>query len=132
MRRGELAAATGANPETVRFYEKIGLLPNPPRSAGGHRVHGDEHARRLTFILRGRGLGFSVDEVRGLLDLVDTGSVTCEEVREITLSHLDAVRRKIADLKKLERVLSDTAARCTGDNAPDCPVIEALAGADRT
>jgi MerR family mercuric resistance operon transcriptional regulator len=128
MRRGELAAATGANPETVRFYEKIGLLPAPPRSEGGHRVYGQDHARRLSFVLRGRGLGFSVDEIRGLLNLVDTNSVTCDEVRQVTLRHLKEVRQKIRALKKLEKVLAETASKCTGTDAPDCPVIDALAG----
>ena len=128
MKRGEVASITGANAETVRFYEKIGLLPNPPRSPGGHRVYNQEHVRRLSFVLRGRGLGFSIDEVRGLLDLMDTGSITCEEVRTVTLQHLADVRQKIADLKKLEKVLASTAAKCTGDNAPECPVIDALAG----
>lgn len=129
MTRGELARATGANAETVRFYEKIGLLPAPPRSPGGHRIYDREHVRRLTFILRGRGLGFSIEEVRGLLDLVDTGAVTCEQVRAMTLRHLADVRQKIADLTRLERVLAETAAQCTGDAAPNCPVIDAIAGA---
>lgn len=128
MTRGELARATGANAETVRFYEKIGLLPAPPRSAGGHRIYDREHVRRLTFILRGRGLGFSLEEVRGLLDLVDTGAVTCEQVRTMTLRHLADVREKIADLRRLERVLAETAAQCTGDATPSCPVIDAIAG----
>jgi MerR family mercuric resistance operon transcriptional regulator len=127
MKRGELARATGANIETIRFYEQIGLMPDPPRSEGGHRLYDAGHARRLSFILRGRALGFGVEDVRGLLALVDSGAVTCEEVRTRTLRHLTDVRAKIADLQKLERVLADTAAKCTGDAAPDCPVIDALA-----
>lgn len=128
MTRGELARRTGANAETIRFYEKIGLMPDPPRSAGGHRIYNGGHARRLRFILRGRDLGFSVDDVRALLGLVDAGEVTCEEVRERTLKHLSAVRAKVADLRRLEQVLAATAAKCTGGDAPDCPVIDALAG----
>jgi MerR family mercuric resistance operon transcriptional regulator len=130
MTRGQLARTTGANVETVRFYEKIGLMPDPPRSAGGHRIYDDGHVHRLRFILRGRGLGFSVEQVKELLGLVDSDAVTCEEVRAMTLRHLRTVREKIADLTRLEQVLAETADRCTGGKTPDCPVIQALAGED--
>lgn len=127
MTRGELARATGANPETVRFYERIGLMPEPARTSAGHRVYNKDDARRLQFILRGRGLGFSVDQVRGLLELVDSETVTCEEVKAVTIRHLEDVRAKIADLNKLQTVLAQTAEQCTGGVTPECPVIDALA-----
>jgi len=126
MRRGELAERSGCHIETVRFYEKQGLLPAPPRTAGGHRAYGPQHLARLTFIRRSRELGFTLDQVRGLLALVDGGTCTCAEVRTITVGHLADIRRKIADLRRLEAVLDDLAARCTGDEVPECPVIEAL------
>jgi len=126
MRRGELAQQSGCNIETVRFYEKQGLLPAPPRSAGGHRDYALEHLKRLTFIRRSRELGFTLEEVRRLLTLVDGSDSTCAEVRAMTLEHLADVRRKIADLEMLAQVLEDMAAQCEGDAVPVCPVIEAL------
>jgi MerR family mercuric resistance operon transcriptional regulator len=126
MRRGELAQRSGCNIETVRFYEKRGFLPPPPRTAGGHRHYAPEHLKRLTFIRRSRELGFTLDEVRSLLTLVDGSDWTCAEVRAMTLEHLADVRRKIADLERIARVLQDMAAQCDGGAVPACPVIEAL------
>lgn len=124
--RGELARATGCNLETIRYYEGIGILPNPPRTAKGFRVYDDGHVRRLRFVMRMRELGFSLEEVRGLLMLVDGGTQTCAEVRDRTLAHLSQVRAKIADLQRIENVLAETAARCSGERVPDCPVLDAL------
>lgn len=126
MQRGELAKKANCNIETVRYYEKIGLMPEPPRTAGGYRDYGRVHERRLRFILRARELGFGIEDIRGLLSLVDRHVYTCAEVREMTLEHLAAVRRKIADLKRLERTLAKTVAACNGRSVPDCPVIDAL------
>ena len=123
---GVLSKYTGCNIETIRYYERIGLLPSPPRSAGGHRLYGESHLKRLTFIRRGRELGFSLDDIRALLGLVDGGGYTCAEVKTVTLDHIDEVRRKLADLRRLERVLKDMAAQCEGGDVPDCPVIDAL------
>jgi len=126
LTRGMVAKLTGCNIETIRYYEQIGLMPPPPRSQGGHRLYHDELLRRLNFIRRSRELGFSLNDVRGLLSLVDGQSYTCAEVREVTLAHRDVVRRKIADLRRLERSLKDMAEQCTGDTVPECPVIDVL------
>jgi MerR family mercuric resistance operon transcriptional regulator len=123
---GALSKYTGCNIETIRYYERIGLLPGPPRSAGGHRLYGEAHLKRLTFIRRGRELGFTLDDIKGLLGLVDGGAYTCAEVKALTLDHLGEVRRKLADLKRLERVLKDMAEECDGGAVPDCPIIDAL------
>lgn len=123
---GALSKRTGVNIETIRFYERIGILPEPPRTEGGHRAYGRRHLKRLSFVRRSRELGFSLDEVRGLLRLVDGGRYTCAEVKAITLDHLADVRRKIADLRRLERSLADVAGKCGGGKVPDCPVIDAL------
>ena len=123
---GALSKATGCNIETIRYYERIGLLPKPLRTEGGHRQYGEAELKRLTFVRRSRALGFTLDEIRGLLGLVDGGDYTCGEVKVITLDHLQDIRRKIADLKRLEAVLRDMAAQCEGGTVPDCPVIEAL------
>jgi MerR family mercuric resistance operon transcriptional regulator len=123
---GALSTRTGVNIETIRFYERVGILPKPPRSAGGHRIYSQDQLMRLSFVRRSRELGFSLDEIRGLLRLVDGGHYTCAEVRAITLDHLSDIRRKIADLRRLERTLANVAGKCQGGKVPDCPVIEAL------
>ncbi|MBO6773831.1 helix-turn-helix domain-containing protein [Thalassospira sp.] len=126
MKRAQLARQTGCNLETIRYYEKISLMPDPPRTASGYRVYDESHVERLRFILRGRELGFSIDELRGLLSLVDRGTQTCAEVKLLTDQHLADVRAKIKDLKRIEKVLAATAAQCSGKQVPECPVLEAL------
>ena len=123
---GALSIRTGVKIETIRFYERIGILAKPPRSAAGHRIYSQEQLMRLGFIRRSRELGFSLDEVRRLLQLVDGGRYTCAEVKAITLDHLGEVRRKIADLRRLERTLAAVAGKCRGGKVPDCPIVEAL------
>ncbi len=129
---GKLSEHTGCNIETIRYYERIGLLPAPPRSEGGHRSFSDEHTKRLTFIRRGRELGFTLKEVRCLLELVDGEDHTCEEVQAITVKHVADIRRKVADLRRLERVLEDMAEQCPGGKVPECPIIDALFHDTRT
>jgi len=128
LRRGELAQRCNCNPETIRHYEKIGLLPAPARTSGGYRMYAIDDQRRLGFILRARELGFAIAEIRMLLSLMVGGSNSCAEVRALTLHHLRGVRARIADLRRLERILAETVAACSGRTAPACPVIDALAG----
>ncbi len=123
---GALSAATGVNIETIRYYEKIGLIPAPPRTDGRQRVYDVSHLKRLTFIRRGRELGFSLDQVRELLGLVRGHDLTCANVKAMTDSHVTDIRRKVRDLRKLERVLTELAAKCAGDAVPDCPILDAL------
>jgi MerR family mercuric resistance operon transcriptional regulator len=123
---GALSERTGCNIETIRYYERIGLLPPAPRSKGGHRVYGEAQARRLGFIRRSRELGFRLDQIRTLLGLVDGGRHTCARVKRITVDHLDEIQRKVADLRKIERVLKEMATQCDGGTVPACPVIDAL------
>ena len=126
LKRAELANRSGCNIETIRYYEKIGMLPDPPRTASGYRLYDEKQLARLRFILRARELGFPIEEIRGLLGLVDGGTQTCAEVKARTERHLEDVRARIADLKRIERVLAQTAKQCSGDEVPDCPVLEAL------
>lgn len=128
MQRAELARRTGCNLETIRYYEKIGMMPDPPRTAAGYRVYAEGHVSRLRFILRARELGFTIEEIGGLLRLVDDGNQTCAEIKERTERHLADVRSRITDLRRIENVLAATAAQCSGDNAPQCPVLDTLAG----
>jgi MerR family mercuric resistance operon transcriptional regulator len=123
---GELSRLTGANIETIRYYERIKMLPAPPRTSGGRRLYGSTETRTLGFIRRARQLGFILDDIRALLDLGGPGNASCVEVREIASHHLEHIRAKIADLKKLERLLASTIAKCSGGRAPDCPVIDIL------
>ena len=123
---GALSGRSGVHIETVRYYEQIGIMPAPARSAGGYRIYGTDHVRRLHFIRRGRELGFSLDELRGLLHLVDGQSYTCREVNALAVGHLATIRQKIADLQRLEHVMSDMAKQCKGNQVPDCPIIDAL------
>ena len=123
---GALAGATGSKVETIRYYERIGLLPEPARSPGGNRLYGPETVKRLNFIRRARGLGFNLNAVRVLLGVADGRGKSCAEVEGIATAHLDDVRGKLADLRKLERVLADMVAECRGGTLPECPVIEAL------
>ena len=110
----------------MRYYEKIGLLPPPARSRGGHRLYRTGDQRRLRFILHGRELGFSIEELRSLLSLVDSEAYTCAEIHDLTIDHLHSVRQKLADLKRLERTLAKISRECSGGAVPDCPVIDAL------
>jgi MerR family mercuric resistance operon transcriptional regulator len=127
---GELSRRTGCNIETIRYYERIALLPAPVRSAGRYRVYDTTDVRRLAFIRRARELGFTLDEIRTLLALsTNDAQGACAEVRELAASHLAEVRAKIADLRAMERVLADAVRRCTAGKLPGCPIIDALSAA---
>ena len=123
---GELSRLTGVNIETIRYYEKIKMLRPPPRTEGGRRVYGPAEIRVLAFIRRGRELGFSLEEIRALLALGAPAKPSCADVREIAAHHLEDIRAKIADLRKLERLLAKTIAQCSGSRVPDCPVLDIL------
>ena len=123
---GELSRLTDVNIETIRYYEKIKMLPAPARTKGGHRVYGPKETRILVFIRRGRELGFTLDQIRALLNLGEPGKASCAKVREIANNHIDDISSKINDLVKLERLLRKTVAQCSGKKVPDCPVLDIL------
>jgi MerR family mercuric resistance operon transcriptional regulator len=125
-RIGALSRSANVHIETIRYYERIGLLAAPTRTAAGYRSYGLEHLKRLSFIRRARELGFSLDEVRALLRLVDQPGRSCVAARELAEHHLAEVRAKIADLRAMEGVLKTVVARCKEGNPPDCPLIESL------
>lgn len=124
--RAQLARETGCNLETIRYYEKVGLLPEPARSANGYRVYPPSFVQRLRFVLRARDLGFTLDEIRSLFLLTDTGTQTCAEVMARTQVHLADVREKIGDLRRIEATLVATLGQCSGTDGPECAVLEAL------
>src|SRR6266705_2495607 len=123
---GELSKQSGVNIETIRYYERVKMLAPPPRTASGRRVYDSTDLRILVFIRRARELGFSLDEIRALLRLGGPEKASCREVREIAAHHLEDIRAKLGDLKKLERLLAKTVARCSVKTAPDCPVLDIL------
>ncbi|MBY8825684.1 MerR family transcriptional regulator [Sphingomonas colocasiae] len=127
MKIGELARATGTKVETIRFYEKSGLLAAPGRTSGNYRAYGADHLARLSFIRRARDLGFSLDQVRALLDLSDDRARPCGAVDEIARAQLVSVDRKIADLTALRRELSSLIDQCGRGTIADCRIIDALA-----
>ena len=124
---GELSRRTGVGIETIRYYERIKMLPSPPRTASGRRVYGPAETRTLAFIRRSRALGFTLDEIRALLALsARNGRDACAEVRGLAAGHLKEVRAKIADLRAMERVLADAVRRCDEGEVPGCPLIDTL------
>jgi MerR family mercuric resistance operon transcriptional regulator len=124
---GALSRRTGVHIETIRYYERIGLMPAPPRRQGRFRVYAAEHAARLIFVRRARALGFPLDQVRALLTLAEARHRSCGRVKALAVRHLDGIRTRIADLRALADVLDAMVASCERDTLPDCPIIEALA-----
>jgi len=123
---GRLSARAAVNIETVRYYERIGLLPSPPRTEGGHRLYSEPHVKKLTFVRRARELGFTLEEIKALLRLADERPPSCARARSLATKHLADVREKIVDLKRMERVLTQTVALCAEGDRPECPLLEAL------
>jgi MerR family mercuric resistance operon transcriptional regulator len=121
---GVLSVRTGVHIETIRYYERIGLVPRPARTDGGRRTYGEEDAKRLAFVRRARELGFSVDDVRTLLRLADS-SGACKDAQEIAVRHRDEVREKIKALRRLNRILTNAADQCVSATR-GCPIIETL------
>jgi DNA-binding transcriptional MerR regulator len=126
---GQLGQATDTKVETIRYYEKIGLLPAPRRTAGNYRSYAAEHLQRLGFIRRARELGFAIEEVRELLELAAHGERPCEEVDQVVADHLEATERKIAALMRLRRGLRHTLKSCKGGRIAECRIIQALSPA---
>jgi Cu(I)-responsive transcriptional regulator len=124
---GDLARATGTKVETIRYYERIGLLPAPARTeTGNYRSYSADQLGRLSFVRRSRDLGFTLDQIRALLDLADQRGRDCSAVDAIARGHLAEVERKIADLTAMRRELSDLIGQCKRGTIADCRIIEAL------
>ena len=127
---GALANQTGTNAPTIRYYEEIGLLRSAGRQAGNQRVYGDADVKNLTFIRRCREFGFSIDQVRSLVALVQDPASSCVHARDLAQEHLIAVRAKLAELKALERSLAafvvNCDASCVGGAGPDCVILDDL------
>lgn len=123
---GKLAELSGVHLETIRYYERISLMPEPGRTSGGYRSYGEGHVQRLAFIRRSRELGFNIEEIKMLLALAEPAQASCAEVRALTMVHLEDVRARISDLRRLESILANTVEQCSGNETPACPVLEML------
>ncbi len=126
MRIGELSTECDCPVETIRYYEKVGLLPAPVRRANGYRSYDELHRKWLQFILRSRELGFSQKEVRRLTDLAHQQRPACAEVHELLEEHVGDVRRRVRELKQMERALVRLKAQCHDGTLHECPVIDEL------
>lgn len=121
----KLSKESGVNLETIRYYEKIGLLPKPPRTASGYRRYDESANKRLRFIRRGRELGFCINEIKTLLELADHPEQTCSEADGLARKHLTEVETKIKDLIAMRNVLTELVG-CQSDTAEHCKLIETL------
>lgn len=127
MRTGELAARAGVNIQTVRFYERRGILPKPSRTASGYRVYAGEAVRLIRFIKRAQDLGFTLDEIEDLLRLRNNRRSSCASVKSAARGKMAAVDAKIADLRAMKHALAVLLARCErNDGDRHCPILEAL------
>lgn len=129
LKTGELAKRAGVNVETLRFYEREGLVPEPPRRMSGYREYPAESVQLIRFIKRAQELGFSLREVRELLALRIQPGTTCAEVRHKAEEKVSEVRQKIADLQAIERALQALTTTCSGEGPlSECPILECLDG----
>lgn len=127
---GALSRATGCHIETIRYYEKMGLLPEPQRTEGGHRLYTKKHEKRLGFILKSRALGFSLDNISELLSLSENSERSCAEALELVQVNLTRVNEKLDELQRIRESLISMAQSCQsccpGTRAPDCTIVDAL------
>ena len=127
MNIGEAGRRSGLPAKTIRYYEDIGLI-TPARRANGFRDYGDTDVNSLRFLARARGLGFSVEECRRLLALYRDKERPSAEVRALAAEHITDIRAKIAELQTMEATLARLVECCAGDDRPECPILEDLAG----
>ena len=125
---GALSRRTGIGVETIRYYERIGLVPEPPRTAGGRRVYHEDDVQCLQRIRRARALGFSLEQVRALVQASGRGGPQRDKAWAIAQAHLEQVRQKIAGLQQIELQLDAMVSRCAEGTAVGCPIIQALSG----
>jgi MerR family mercuric resistance operon transcriptional regulator len=122
-----LARAAGVNPQTIRYYERRGLIPRPPRTGAGYRQFPPDTLRRVRFIRQAQALGFTLKEIRALLDLRVRPGIGCADIRQRAREKIQDIQQKIAALRGMEEALARLASRCRGKGpAEDCPILDAL------
>ncbi len=127
MNIGEAAARSGLPAKTIRYYEDIGLI-RPARAENGYRDYVEADAHKLAFLARARGLGFTIEECRNLLSLYEDKSRASADVKQIARRHLEDIDRKIGELQSMHGTLANLIDACQGDQRPDCPILQELAG----
>lgn len=128
MNIGQASSASGVSQRMIRHYEKLELIPPPPRRESGYRDYSDADVHRLQFIANARDLGFPIEDIRSLLSLWSDRSRSSAEVKTLALTRAAELRTKVEALEAMRRTLVELAERCHGDNRPDCPIITRLAG----
>ena len=128
MTRSEVAERADVNPETLRYYEERGLIPDPPRSASGYRLYDGSYVRRLRFVGRAQELGFTLEEIKGLLKLRTGAEATCQDVKTRAEEKRAEVDEKIADLRRIRQALASLVEACAGGEGPtsECPILDAM------
>lgn len=126
MKIGEAARASGCHIETIRYYERVGLLPHPARTSSGYRTYRQDEVDRLRFITRGRELGFSLEEIRSLLALADDPALSCRDVDQLARHHLADIQQRVGELRRIARELERTIASCAGGRRGQCAILGAL------
>ena len=129
MNVGQAAAASGLRAKTIRYYEEIGLI-SPTRAPNGYRDYDSDDIHRLSFLRRARSLGFSVEECRQLMALYRDRSRASHDVRQIAVSHVEAIEEKIRELQSMRGTLQKLIHACHGDDRPDCPILDDIAGVE--
>ena len=127
MQIGRVAERSGVPAKTIHYYEEIGLISKPERTAGGYREYDKQDVDILRFVSRARSLGFSIKDVRNLLALYEDRERASADVKNIALEHVGEIERKMAELDSVRRTLLHLADKCHGDERPDCPILEELA-----
>ncbi len=128
MNIGRLSGLTGVTAKTIRYYESIGLIPEPPRKPSGYRDYGDSDVEVLRFVNKARLLGFPLKDVTQLLSLWQDRGRSSAEVKALTERHIIDIEQRIEELQSVRRTLLDLSQRCHGDTRPECPILDDLAG----
>ena len=130
MNIGEVSSRSGVSQRMIRHYEKVGLVPRAARRASGYRDYGDDDVHRLRFVRRARDLGFGIEEIRRLLALWEDRERSSAEVKALALTRAGELRRKVQEMASMRRALEALARSCSGNERPDCPILDDLAAAD--
>lgn len=128
MNIGQAAQASGVNAKMIRHYESIGMIPKAARTEGGYRIYSESDVHILTFVRRARSLGFSMKEIKKLVSLWRNKSRASAEVKNLALTHVKHLEKKIAEMESIAKTLKQLAKCCHGDNRPECPILDELAG----
>jgi MerR family copper efflux transcriptional regulator len=128
MNIGQAASASGVSAKMIRYYESIALIPPGRRSESGYRIYGENDLHALRFVKRARTLGFSLDQIRDLLSLWQNKERASADVKRIALGHVAELNQRIDELTEMRDTLQTLARCCKGNDRPDCPILQSLAG----